>query len=161
MVNLKTQASVLIHFALWKDFVRFSKKAIMVVYKLNATEGIFRVCAIKDSIFAYEERLPLPQKTRLMKGKEGWEAEIPPTTDMSRPEWLSKFAIISRRVIRKTFECGVPYSILPKLAREGGKWNVEFEYRFDPEEVSRFLSKALNVPQEHVIQGDILKIFPK
>jgi hypothetical protein len=107
----------------------------------------------------YEESLPLPQKTRLMKGKEGWEEEIPPISDMERTEWLSKFTIISRQIIRKTFECGVPYSILPKLAKEKGNWNIEFAYQLDPKEISSLLSKTLDVPQEYVIQGDILKTF--
>lgn len=160
MAALKTQASVLIHFARWEDFLRFSKEAAMVVYKLKVTTGVFRVCAVKDNVLVYEEGLPLPQKTRLMKGREGWEAEIPPTTDMERPEWLSKFAIISRRVIRKAFECGVPYSILPKLVRQKGKWIVEFEYQLDPKEVSSLLSKTLEIPEKYVVQGDILKLLP-
>ena len=160
MATMNTQASVLIHFARWADFVRFCKRAAMVVYKLKVATGVFRVCAVKDNVLAYEESLPLPQKTRLMKGKEGWEAEIPPTTDLERPEWLSKFAIISRQVIRKTFQCGVPYSILPKLVSEKGRWAVEFEYQLNPKEVSNLLSKTLEIPEKYVIQGDILKLFP-
>ena len=160
MTTLNIQASVLIHFARWEDFVRFSTKAAMVMYKLKVAKGVFRVCTVKDHVLVYEESLPLPQRTRLMKSKEGWEAEITPRNDMERPEWLSKFAIISRQVIRKTFECGVPYAILPKLTREKGKWSVEFEYQLDPKEASSLLSKTLDVPKKYVIQGDILKIFP-
>ncbi len=160
MTALKTQASVLIHFARWEDFVRFTKKAAMVVYKLKVVTGVFRVCAVKGNVLVYEESLPLPQKTRLMKGKEGWEAGIPPINDMERPEWLSKFTIISRQVIRKTFECGVPYSILPSLAKEKRNWNIEFEYQLDPKEVSSLLSKTLDIPREYVIQGDVLKTLP-
>jgi hypothetical protein len=76
----------LIHFARWEDFVRFSKRAAMVVYKLKVTTGVFRVCAVKDNVLVYEESLPLPPKTRLVKGEEGWEAEVPQTTDMERAE---------------------------------------------------------------------------
>ncbi len=159
MTALKTQASVLIQFTHWEDFVRFAKKAVMAVYKLKAATGVFRVCAVRNNILVYEESLPLPQRTRLRREKEGWEAEIPSTTDREQPEWLSKFAIISREVIRKTFECGVPYAIHPKLVKEKGKWDVEFEYQLEPRKVSNLLSKALSIPQEYVIQGDILKMF--
>ncbi len=160
MAALKTQASMLIHFARWEDFVRFSKKAAMAVYKLKVAIGVFRVCAVKDNVFVYEENLPLPRKIRLVKSKEGWEAEILSITDKERPEWLSRFAIISRRVVRKTFVCGVPYSVLPKLVKEKGNWNVEFEYQLDSKEVSGFLSKTFEIPEDYVIQGDILKLFP-
>ncbi len=160
MAALKTQASMLIHFARWEDFVRFSKKATMVVYKLKVAIGVFRVCSVKDNVLVYEENLPLPRKIRLMKGNEGWEAQIPSITDKERPDWFSKFAIISRRVVRETFVCGVPYSVLPKLVKEKGRWNVEFEYQLDPKEISGFLSKTLEIPEDYVIQGDILKLFP-
>lgn len=83
---MATQATMLIHFARWEDFVRFSKKASMVVYSLKVATEVFRVCAVKGNVLVYEERLPLPRKTRLMKVKEICEAEATPTTHIKQPD---------------------------------------------------------------------------
>lgn len=159
METWKLQKSVVIRCVRWDDFERFSKEARMVVYELKVAEEIFRVCALKANVFMYEEALPLPERTEITKGDQGWEVETHSATATKSPERISKFAVISRQTIRKTFECGVPYSIVPKLVGQKGGWTVEFEYQLDHNVVSQFLSKTLAVSKANVIHGEVLKVF--
>jgi len=125
---------------------------------LNASEEIFRVCALKGNVFVYEERLPLPHRIDAAKNKDELQLKAH-AVDVRSSEHVSEFAIISREVIRKTLRCGLSYSIIPKLLKEKSKWTVEFEYQMDSKEAKKFLSHMLDVPQERVIQGDVLRIF--
>lgn len=160
METWKLQRSIVIRCIRWDDFVRFSKEARMVVYGLKVAEGIFRVCALKANVFMYEEALPLPERTEIAKGDQGWEVETRSATATKPPERISKFAIISRQTIRKKFECGVPYSIVPKLVGQKRGWIVEFEYQLDHNAVSQLLSKTLKVSKANVIHGEVLKVIP-
>jgi len=160
---MKTMATsetcaVVIRCVVWDDFARLSKQAEMAVYELKASEQIFRICALKGNVFVYEERLPLPQRIDVTKDKDELQLKAL-AVNVRNSEHMSEFAIISREVIRKTLRCGLPYSIVPRLIKEKNKWTVEFEYQMDPEETKKFLSHILDVPQESIIQGDVLRIF--
>jgi len=157
MTTSETCATV-IRCVVLEDFARLSKQAEMVVYDLKASEQIFRICAIKGNVFVYEERLPLPQRIDVTKKKDELQLRAL-AVDVRNSEHVSEFAIVSREVIRKTLRCGLSYSIVPRLIKERSRWTVEFEYQMDPKETKRFLSHILDVPQEFIIQGDVLRIF--
>ena len=157
MATSETCAAV-IRCVVFEDFARLSKRAEMIMYELKASEQIFRICALKGNVFVYEERLPLPQRINVAKNKNEPQLEAL-AVDVRNLEHASEFVIISREVTHKTLRCGLSYSIVPRLIKEKSKWTVEFEYQMNPKETKKFLSYILDVPQESIIQGDVLRIF--
>ncbi len=157
-MTISETCAAVISCAVFEDFARLSKQSEMAVFELKASEQIFRICSLKGNVFVYEERLPLPQRISVTKIKDKLQLKAL-AVDVQNSEDVSEFAIISREVIRKTLRCGLPYSIVPRLIKERGRWTVEFEYQMDLKETKKFLSHILDVPQESIIQGEVLRIF--
>ena len=117
---------------------------------------MFRVYAIKENIFIYEEPLPLPEKAEIVEDRR--KRKIETHENASNLTDQSKFTIISRQVITKTLRCGISYSVTLRLIKEGNRCIAEFKYKFFPSTVSEFLSHALGTPRDNVIEGNITKI---
>jgi hypothetical protein len=141
----------------WEDFARLSKDAEMVIYEINKLDAVFRVYAIKENIFIYEEPLPFPEKAEILEDKRRHKVKAHENAFNLTEQ--NKFTIISRLVDARTLRCGVSYFVTPKLVREADRWTAEFEYRFDSSSVSQFLSRALETPIKCVVEGNLLKIF--
>jgi hypothetical protein len=141
----------------WEDFTRFSKDAEIAIYEINSLDAVFRVYAIKENIFIYEESLPFPEKTEIAEDKRRRKVEKAHENASHLTE-QNKFIIISRQVITKTLRCGLSYSVTPKLIKEDNRWIAEFEYRFKPSTVSKFLSQTLETPTERIVEGNLLKV---
>ncbi len=139
----------------WEDFVQFSKEARIVVYSFRIEEGAFHIYAIKDRVFTYKESFPFPQKTEITKNGFEWKFKNYTTYDENQPKNTSGLVISSRQSLQKKFECGIQYSVIPKLIREGSKWTIEFKYELNPEKIAGFLSETLKVSKDRVIEGDV------
>jgi len=150
--------AVAVRCAFWQDFARLSKNSEMIIYEINKADAVFRVYAIKENIFIYEEPLPFPEKTEIMKDKTEHKTNTPRNTFVN-PTEQSKFSISSRQDITKTLRCGISYSVTPKLIKEANQWTAEFEYKFDPSLVSEFLSRTLETMRDRIVEGNLLKIF--
>lgn len=148
--------SAAIRCVLWEDFVRFSRDAEIVIYETNRLDAVFRVYAVKENIFIYEEPLPLPEKAEIVKDKGKHRAKA--HVKASNLSDQNTFSIISRQVITKTLRCGISYSVTPMLVKEGNQWIAEFKYKFGSSTVSEFLSHALGTPRDHIIEGNITNI---
>ena len=138
----------------WEDFFQFSKKARIVVYNFGTEEDALHIYAIKERIFAYKEPFPFPQKTEITRNGSNWKFKRYPTINEKQPN-ISDFVIFSRQPLQKKFECGILYSVIPKLARERGKWTIEFKCELNPETVAEFLSETLKVPRDRIVEGDV------
>lgn len=148
--------AVAIRCVFWEDFARFSKDAEMVIYEINSLDAVFRVYAIKENIFIYEEPLPLQEKAEIAEHKG--RRIVKTDENASNLMEQSKFTMISRQVVKKTLRCGIPYSVTPKLIREGNRWITGFEYKFEPSAVSEFLSRTLKTPVDSIVEGNLLKV---
>ncbi len=148
--------SAVIRCVFWEDFARFSKGAEIVIYEMNSTDAVFRVYAIKENILIYEEPLLLPKKTEIVEDKGRRKAKSHENASNSTKQ--SKFTITGRQAITKTLRCGISYSVTPRLINEGNRWIAEFEYKFEPSDVSEFLSRALETPIDCIVEGNLLKV---
>lgn len=142
----------------WEDFARFSKNSEMVIYEINKVDAVFRVYAIKENVFIYEEPLPFPEKTEIVKDKIEHKVNTPRDAFVNLTE-QNKFSISSRQDITKTLRCGISYSVTPKLIKEANRWIAKFEYKFDSLTVSEFLSRTLEIMKDRIVEGNLLKIF--
>jgi len=138
----------------WKDFVQISREARIVVYNLRIEEGSLQIYAIKQRIFTYQEHFSFPQKTEITKNGSKWRLKTYKTNNEKQPT-TSDLVVFSRQPLQKKFECGIPYSVIPKLTRKGSKWAIELKCAFDSETVAEFLSEALKVSRDRVIEGDV------
>jgi len=141
----------------WEDFARLSKNSEMVIYEINKIDAVFRVYAIKEHIFIYEEHLPFPEKTEIVKNKRGHMVNTSKNAFIDLEQ--SKFSIGSRQDVTKTLRCGISYSVTPRLVKEANRWIAEFEYKFDSSAVSEFLSRTLETMKDRIVEGNLLKIF--
>lgn len=139
----------------WEDFVQFSKEARIIVYNFRIDEGSFHICAIKERVFTYKERFPFPQKTEITKNGSKWKFKSYTIDDEKQSKNTGGLVIFSRRPLQRKFECGMPYSVIPKLIREGDKWTIELKCELNPETVAGFLSETLKVSRDRVIEGDV------
>lgn len=57
--------SATIRCVFWEDFVRLSKDTEIVIYEINKLDAVFRVYAIKENIFIYEEPYPFQKRLKL------------------------------------------------------------------------------------------------
>lgn len=153
---MKPRMTVTVRCVFWEDFARFSKDAEIAVYEINQSDAVFRVYAIKENIFIYEESLPLPKKAEIVEDKGRHGVKTHETASKSTEQ--SKFILISRQVTAEKLKCGISYSVTPKLVKEGNRWTAEFEYNFEPSKVSEFLSQALETQADCIIEGNLLKI---
>jgi hypothetical protein len=148
--------AVTIRCVYWEDFARLSKDAEIAIYEINGLNALFRVYAIKENILIYEEPLPFPEKIELEehRRRRGAKAHENAFSFMEQ----DKFTVISRQVVTKTLRCGLSYSVTPRLVREGSRWIAEFEYKFDPSAVSKFLSLELKTSMDRIVEGNLLKV---
>jgi len=142
----------------WEDFVQFSKKARIVVYNFKIDEGSFHVYAIKERIFTYKETFPFPQKTEITKNRSKWKSKSYTIDNEKQPKNPSDLIVFSRQPLPKKLECGIPYSVIAKLSKEGDKWTIEFKCKLNPETVVEFLSETLKVFRDRVIEGDVYSV---
>lgn len=155
MMVTKKAHSLFVKCDSWDNFVQFSKHPRIVVYNFRVEEGAFHVYAIKERVFAYKETLPFPQKTEITKNRSKWKFKSDIPHDENQLEHTGGLVIFSRQPLQKKFRCGIPYSVTPKLAREKDKWTIKLKSEFSPETVIGFLSEALKVSRDRVIEGDV------
>jgi hypothetical protein len=140
----------------WEDFTRLSRDAEMAIYEIDDSDMAFRVYAIKENIFVYEEPLLFPAKTEIVEDKRRHRAKT--SRNAVNKTEQSRFTIISRQAITKTLRCGLSYSVTPRLVKEDNRWIAEFRYKFEPSAVSKFLSLALATPIDRVVEGTLPKV---
>jgi len=155
MMETKKAYSPFVKCDRWEDFVQFSQEAKIVVYDFRSEEGSFHIYAIKGKVFIYRESFPFPQKTEIIKNGSKWKFKSDTTPDEKQPKNSCNLVIFSRQPLQKKFRCGMPYFVTPKLAREKDKWTIKLKSEFNPETVTRFLSEALKVSRDRVIEGDV------
>ena len=118
----------------WLDFKSRADQPALVTYKLNSIDRVFHLRAVKDdAVYVYQEPL--------------W-SETPETSAQVALGETEKG--IDRRIMEKRLECGLAYSVSPKLLKREGRWITELEYRMDPNYVKNFISIMLRVPKEKV-----------
>jgi len=139
----------------WEDFVQFSKGARIVVYNFRIEEGSFYIYAIIEKVFTYKESFPFPQTTEITKNGSKWKFKSYTTSNEKQSKDASDLVVFSRQPLQKKFECGIPYSVIPKLSRDGSKWTIKFKCELSSETVAGFLSETLKVPRNRVIEGDV------
>lgn len=155
MIVTKKAYSPLVKCDFWEDFVQFSKEARIVVYNFKRGERAFYIYAIKEKVFTYKESFPLPPKTEITKNGAKWEFRNCTTNNEKQSENTGDLVILSRQPLQKKFECGIEYSVIPKLSRKRSKWTIEFKCELNSEKVSGFLSETLKVSKDRVIEGDV------
>ncbi|MDH5450105.1 MAG: hypothetical protein OEX77_04245 [Candidatus Bathyarchaeota archaeon] len=143
---------------LWEDFVQFSKGAETVVYNFSIKEGSFHVYAIKERIYTHKELIPLPQKTEITKNGSKWKFKSYTINNEKQPKNSSDLVVFSRQPLQKKLECGIPYTVIPKLSRKKGKWTISFKGELNPKTVSQFLSETLKISKDRVIEGDVYSL---
>jgi hypothetical protein len=139
----------------WGDFIQLSKDPKIIVYNFRMTEGAFQIYAIKERVFTYKEKFPFPQKTEVTKNGSKWKFRTHTLDNDNQLMNTGDLAIFSRQPLQKKLECGIPYSVIPKLSRERGKWTITFKCETDLERVAGFLSETLKVSRNRVIEGDV------
>ncbi len=60
--------------------------------------------------------------------------------------------------MEKRLECGLAYSVLPKLLKKEGRWTAELEYQMDPNYVRNFISLMLRVSKEKVANAETVTL---
>jgi len=155
MMTTKKAYSPFVKCDCWEDFVQFSKEARIVVYNFRTEERSFHIYAIKERIFTYKEPLPFPQKTEITKNGSKWKFKNCTTDNEKQPNNTSDLVIFSRQPLQKKSECGIPYSVIPKLIKDGSKWAIKLKCELNPETVAEFLSETLKVSRNRVIEGDV------
>ncbi|MEM2936094.1 MAG: DUF308 domain-containing protein [Candidatus Bathyarchaeia archaeon] len=126
----------------WLDFKSRADQPALVTYELNSLAKVFRLRAVKgDAVYVYREPL--------------WSED---------PATLTRIALgetekgIGRRAIEKRLDCGLAYSVLPKLLKKEGGWTAKLEYQMDPNYVRSFISLMLKVPKEKVTHAETVAI---
>ena len=155
MITIKKAYSPFVKCDHWEDFVQSSKEAGIVVYNLRMEEGAFYIYAIKEKVFTYRELFPFPQKTEVTKNGSKWEFKNYTINNGKQFKNTSDLVIFSRQPLQKKFECGIPFSVISKLSREGGKWTIKFRCELNPERVLEFLSETLKVSRDRVVEGNV------
>lgn len=155
MITTRKTYSPLVKCDHWESFVQFSKKPKIVVYNLRIAEGSFHIYAIKEKVFTYKETFPFSQKTEVTKNGSKWKFQSYKTDHEGQPKNKSDLVVFSRQPLQKKLECGLLYSVTPKLSRKEGKWMIEFRYELNPETMAEFLSETLKISKDRVIEGDV------
>ncbi len=122
----------------WLDFKSRADQPALVTYELNSPAKVFHLHAVKDdAVYIYREDL--------------WSED---------PETLTRVALgetekgIAKQALDKRLECGLAYSVLPKLLKKEERLTAELEYRMDPDYVRSFISLMLRVPKEKVTPAE-------
>jgi hypothetical protein len=153
----KNSRSVAVHCVFWEDFRRVSENAEMIIYEINLPHSLFRIYAVKENVFIYEEPLPFPETIEVLR-----EGKLPKTKASRIPLSAKEeniLVISSRRDITKKLKCGLSYSIKARLTKKASRWMAEFQYKFEPAAVAEFLSQELKIKKDRIIEGSLLRIF--
>jgi hypothetical protein len=128
----------------WSEFATTCRGAAMAAFELTASH--FAVYALRENhVFTYEEGLP-DQRVKVSEDSSHL------TIDKASVKTIDAFLFLLGRRLR----CGLPLAIeSAQTCLKDNEYLFELHYTLEPEAVKTFLSQALHVASDKIVEGQI------